>query len=149
MFTDGSRFFAYATWVIMVTLAIVLTSNRFLSFVADPGWPGLVTLLIFGLVYLNFTYAAIKRFIMKVPEPTNEHHFLTGIIFILPAIWINLVSEHTAGSEFILTAVLLLACGLGNYYGHRAGIRKRHEYIQKLKEKQRKEAAKADNAQTG
>ena len=147
MFTNGARFFAYTTWVIMVTLAIILTANRFLSFVADPGWPGLVTLLVFGLIYMNFTYAAIKRFIMKVPEPTMEHHLLTGIIFLPPAAWIFFVSEHTSGSEFILTAVLLLACGLGNYYGNRAGIRKRYEYIQKLKEKQQKEAAKVNGNQ--
>lgn len=150
MFTDGSRFFAYATWVLMVTLAIILTANRFLSFVTDPGWVGLATLLIFGLVYMNFTYAAIRRFIMKVPEPTNEHFMLTAIIFILPAIWINFISEHTAGAEFILTAILLLACVLGNHYGNRAGIRKRYEYIQKLKERQRKQAeSKEESSQAG
>lgn len=149
MFTDGSRFFAYATWVIMVSLAIVLTANRFLSFVADPGWPGLVTLLVFGFVYLNFTYAAIRRFIMKVAEPTNEHYLLSALIFLPAAAWILLFSTYTEGSEFILTAVLLLACGLGTYYGNRAGIRKRYEYIQKLKEKQRKQAEKVEEGQAG
>jgi len=137
---DPSRFFAYFTWVIMISLAIVLTSNRFLSFVADPGWPGLVTLLVFGFIYMNFCYAAIKRFIMKVPEPTNQHYLLGASIFLPPAIWILFVSGHTAGSEFILIAVLLLACGLGIYYGNRAGIRARYQYIQKLKEKQQKQA---------
>jgi len=139
---DGARFFAYATWVVMISLAIILVSNRFLVFVSDPGWVGLVALLAFGLIYLNLTYAAIKRFIRKVPEPTNLHFALAGLIFLPPAIWIYVITEQAGGSEILLVAVLAFSCGLGAFYGNRAGIRARYEYIQQLKKRQQEQIQK-------
>ncbi|MFU8812799.1 MAG: hypothetical protein ACNA78_07505 [Balneolaceae bacterium] len=133
---DLARFFAYLTGVIVVSMAIMLTSNRFLEFVSDPGWPGLATLLAFGFLYLNLAYASIKRYIRKVPAPTNLHYVLALFIFLPPAIWILSLSNYTEGSELILTLTLLFACGLGTFYGNRRGIRERYEFIQKLKAKQ-------------
>lgn len=133
---DSARFFAYATWTVMVSLAIILAGNPFLVFVQDPGWIGLVALLCFGFIYLNLSYAAIKRYIRKVPEPTNKHYLLALFIFLPPAIWIYVISESAGGSELILTVVLAFSSWLGAFYGNRAGIRARYEYIQKLKAKQ-------------
>lgn len=130
---DGARFFAYATWTVMVSLAIILAGNPFLVYVADPGWIGLAALLVFGFIYLNLSYAAIKRYIRKVPEPTNKHYLLALIIFLAPAIWIYLISESAGGSELILIVILAFSCWLGAFYGNRAGIRARHDYIQKIK----------------
>lgn len=137
---DSARFFAYATWVIMISLGIILATNPFLEFVADPGWVGLATLLAVGFIYLNLSYAANKRYITKVPEPTNKHWVLATIIFIPPAVWIYIISENAGGSELILTVVIAFACGLGAYYGNRTGIRNRLEYIQKIKERQSNES---------
>ncbi len=133
---DSARFFAYATWVIMISLGIILAANPFLGYVSDPGWVGLATLLAVGFVYLNLSYAAIKRYITKVPEPTNNHIILATIIFIPPAAWIYAISENAGGSELILIIVVGFACGLGAFYGNRAGIRARYEYVQKVKERQ-------------
>lgn len=133
---DGARFFAYATWTVMVSLAIILAGNPFLEYVSDPGWIGLVALLVFGFIYLNLSYAAIKRYIRKVPEPTNKHYLLALIIFLPAAIWIFLISESASGSELILIVILAFSCWLGAFYGNRAGIRARHEYVQKIKEMQ-------------
>ncbi len=133
---DGARFFAYATWTVMVSLAIILAGNPFLIYVSDPGWIGLVALLVFGFIYLNLSYAAIKRYIRKVPEPTNKHYLLALIIFLPPSIWIFLISESAIGSQLILIVILAFSCWLGAFYGNRAGIRARHEYVQKIKEMQ-------------
>lgn len=133
---DSARFFAYSTWVVMISLGIILAANPFLEFLADPGWVGLATLLAVGFVYLNLSYAAIKRYITKVPAPTNRHFVLAGLCFIPPATWIFLITEDAGGSQILLTAVIAFACGLGAYYGNRAGIRARHEYVQKVKERQ-------------
>jgi len=133
---DGARFFAYVTWVVMVSLAIILASNPFLNYVADPGWIGLATLLAFGFVYLNLAYAAIKRYIRKVPEPTNKHYLLAFFIFLPAALWILAISESAGGSELILIVILAFSCWLGTFYGNRAGIKARYEYIQKLKARQ-------------
>lgn len=133
---DKARFFAYATWVIMISLAIMIFSDQFLHLVAEPGWFGLAVLLAFGFIYMNLTYAAVKRFIRKVPAPTNLHYALGLLIFLPPACWILIVKGGVTTDELLLLAVLLLACGLGVFYGNRAGIRARYEYIQKLKEYQ-------------
>lgn len=133
---DSARFFAYATWTVMISLAIILAGNPFLGYVSDPGWIGLVALLIFGFVYLNLSYAAIKRYIQKVPEPTNKHYLLAIIIFLPPAVWIYVISDSVCGSELILTVILAFSCWLGSFYGNRAGIKARFKYIQKIKEAQ-------------
>lgn len=131
---DGARFFAYSTWVVMISLAIILFTNRFLTFVSDPGWVGLATLLAFGFLYLNLTYAAVKRYIRKVPAPTNLHYLLALLVYLPPAVWILTISESAEGSEFLLLAVVAAACILGAIYGNRSGIKARYEYVQKLKQ---------------
>lgn len=139
---DKARFFAYSTWVIMISLAIILFTNRFLDLVAQPGWRGLLVLLAFGFVYMNITYMAVKRYIRKVPAPTNLHYLLGVLIFLPPACWIIIAERTVTPDEILLIAVLALACGLGIYYGNRAGIKARFEYIQKLKEYQQKQKGK-------
>lgn len=133
---NSARLFAYATWVVMISLGIILAANPFLDYVANPGWIGLAALLGIGFIYLNLSYASIKRYITKVPEPTNRHYLLAGIIFVPPAVWVFLISENAGGSELILTLIIAFSCGLGAYYGNRAGIRARYEYVQKIKERQ-------------
>jgi len=133
---DSARFFAYATWVIMISLGIILAANPFLIYVSDPGWVGLATLIAVGFVYLNLSYAATKRYITKVPEPTNNHIVLATFIFLPPAVWIYAISENAGGSELILILVVGFACGLGAFYGNRAGIKARYDYVQKVKERQ-------------
>ncbi|MDR9366448.1 MAG: hypothetical protein RI575_14010 [Balneolaceae bacterium] len=136
---DKARFFAYSTWVVMISLAIMIFSNQFLYLVSEPGWLGLAVLLGFGLIYLNLAYSAVKRFIRKVPAPTQAHYALGLFIFIPPISWILFVRESFTSNEILLLAVLALACGLGVFYGNRAGIRARYEYIQKLKEYQKEQ----------
>ncbi|WP_340106891.1 hypothetical protein [Rhodohalobacter sp. 8-1] len=143
---DTARFFAYATWVIMISLGIILAANPFLVYASDPGWIGLATLLAVGFIYLNLSYAAIKRYITKVPEPTNNHLVLATLIFLPPATWIFAISENAGGSELILILVVGFACGLGTFYGNRAGIRARYEYVQKVKKRQA-ESSDSDNNQ--
>lgn len=134
---DKARFFAYSTWALMISLTIILFTNQFLSMIAQPGWRGLLVLLAFGFVYMNLAFAAIKRYIRKVPAPTNLHYLLGFFVFLPPACWILISSSTITTDEILLVAVLALACGLGIFYGNRAGIKARYEYIQKLKEYQK------------
>lgn len=133
---DKARFFAYSTWVIMISLAIMIFSDQFLHLVSEPGWRGLLVLFCFGLIYMNLTYNAVKRFIRKVPAPTQAHYALGSLIFLPPVVWIFIVRNTITSSELLLIGVLALSCGLGIFYGNRSGIRARYEYIQKLKEYQ-------------
>jgi len=131
---DGARFFAYATWSVMISLAIILFTNRFLEFITEPGFIGTLVLLAFGFLYLNLTYAAVKRYIRKVPFPTNLHMLLTALVFLPPAVWIIVFSDAITTTEILILFVLALSCILGMIYGNRAGIKARYEYIQALKE---------------
>ena len=135
---DGARFFAYATWSVMISLAIILFTNRFLEFITEPGFIGTLVLLAFGFLYLNLTYAAVKRYIRKVPFPTNLHMLLTALVFLPPAVWIIVFSDSITTTEILILFVLALSCILGMVYGNRAGIKARYEYIQALKEYQSK-----------
>ena len=135
---DKARFFAYSTWVIMISLAIMIFSDQFLHLVSQPGWTGLIVLFCFGLIYMNLTFNAVKRYIRKVPAPTRAHYALGGLIFLPPVVWMFFVRHTITSSELLLMGVLALSCGLGIFYGNRSGIRARYEYIQKLKEYQQK-----------
>lgn len=118
----------------MLSLAIILLSNPFLSFITNPDWTGLVALLALGFLYLNLTYASVKRYILKVPEPTNLHYVLSAVIFLPPFTWIWFFSETIEGARLITVAVLALAVVLGTIYGNKSGIKARYHYIQKMKE---------------
>jgi len=131
---DAARFFAYSTWAIMVSVAIILFTHGFLDYVAEPGWVGTIVLLAFGFLYLNLAYAAVKRYIRKVPVPTNTHWLLTFLISLPPVIWIIASAEQLQTTDLLLLLVIALSCGLGAFYGNRAGIKARYEYIQALKE---------------
>lgn len=139
---DKARFFAYSTWVIMISLAIMIFSDQFLHLVSEPGWRGLIILFCFGLIYMNLTFNAVKRFIRKVPAPTQAHYALGAIIFLPPVVWIFFIREVITSSDLLLIGVLAISCGLGVYFGNRSGIRARYEYIQKLKKLKKEQKEK-------
>lgn len=139
---DKARLFAYSTWVIMISLAIMIFSDQFLHLISEPGWSGLFILFCFGLIYMNLTFNAIKRYIRKVPAPTQAHYLLGGLIFLPPIVWMFFVRQTITSNELLLIGVLALSCGLGIFYGNRSGIRARYEYIQKIKEYQKQQEEK-------
>lgn len=91
----------------------------------------------FGFLYFNITYAAIKRYIRKVPAPTNMHIALAILIFIPPSGWLVIMGQPFTQNDLMLMAVLVLSSVCGTIYGNRAGIKARYEYVQKLKQYQK------------
>ncbi|MCC5912943.1 MAG: hypothetical protein JJU46_01095 [Balneolaceae bacterium] len=147
---DGARFFAYSTWSLMISLAIIVTTQGFLSYIYEPGWVGTLVLLGFGFLYLNLAYAAVKRYIRKVPAPTNMHVGLGIIIALPPSVWVYVSADPAVGTtDILIILVLILSCGLGVFYGNRAGIKARYEYIQALKEHQKKMEKAAEEMEGG
>lgn len=137
---DKARFFAYATWVTTISLGIILFTHNFFQLMDESITVKIVVLLAFGFLYFNLTYAAIKRYIRKVPAPTNLHMAIALLIFIPPAGWLLILDSPFTQNDLLLMAFLLLGSILGTIYGNRSGIKARYEFIQKLKE-YRKEAA--------
>ncbi|MEX0770460.1 MAG: hypothetical protein WD035_06990 [Balneolaceae bacterium] len=133
---NRARFFAYSTWVVMISLAIIVFTNRFLVYVNDPGWIGLAALLGYGFVYLNFTYLTIRRYIRKIQGPTILHYILAGLIFLPPGMWIFFFNSEITESRILMTVVLAFSCGLGMHYGNKSGIKEKPLYIDKLEQEQ-------------
>jgi len=132
---NGMRFFAYATWVMMLSGAIILVSNPFLSFINNPSWIGLAALLALGLLYLNLSYASIKRYITKTPSPTFLHYALAFLIYLPASFWIYFASETIEGSRFITLVVLAFAICLGAIYGQKNGMKARFRFLEEKKNK--------------
>jgi hypothetical protein len=139
---DGARFFAYATWAIMISLGIMIFSHQFVFLTENSLLSLAVWILAFGVMYGNFTYAAIKRYIKKVPAPTNTHRVLSALIFAPPAAWVLTIGNNTLPINLLIIAVLAGSVAVGNYYGNLRGIKDRYEYVQKIKAYQKEQKEK-------
>jgi uncharacterized membrane protein YoaK (UPF0700 family) len=139
---DGARFFAYATWAIMISLGIMIFSHQFVFLTDNSPVSLAICVLAFGVMYGNFTYAAIKRYIKKVPTPPNTHMLLSALIFAPPAAWLLTIGNNPISINLLIIAVLAGSIVLGNHFGNIRGIKDRYDYVQKLKEYQKKEGEK-------
>lgn len=134
---DKARFFAYVTWVTTISLGIIIFTHHFFQFMSESILMKILVSLSFGFLYFNITYAAIKRYIQKVPSPTNTHIALAILIFIPPSGWLIIMDQPFHQNDLILMAVLILASVSGTIYGNRSGIKARYEFVQKLKQYQK------------
>jgi hypothetical protein len=139
---DGARFFAYATWAVMISLGIMIFSHQFVFLTENSPLSLAMWVLAFGVMYGNFTYAAIKRYIKKVPAPTNTHSVLSALIFAPPATWVLTIGNNSFSINLLIIAVLAGSIAAGNYYGNLRGIKDRYEYVQKLKAYQKEQEEK-------
>lgn len=134
---DKARFFAYATWVTTISLGIIIFTHHFFQFMSESMLIMIIIVLSFGFLYFNLTYAAIKRYIRKVPSPTNKHIALAALIFLPPSGWLVIMDQPFNQNDLLLMVGLILSSICGTIYGNRAGIKARYEFVQKLKEHQR------------
>lgn len=135
---DGARFFAYSTWAVMISLGIIIFTHPFFQFMSQSNTTLYLILLGFGFLYFNLTFIVVKRYIKKVPVPTNIHILLSFLVFIPPTGWIVMMNRPFTQIELLLFLILILASVSGTIIGNRAGIKARYEYIQKLKKHQKK-----------
>lgn len=133
---DGARFFAYSTWAIMVSLGIMIFSHQFLPLAESYTWGYFVWIPAFAFLYFNLTYAAVKRYIKKVPAPTNSHILLSLIILFPPVFWIVTINEPPGFLQYITLILLAASAATGVITGNKSGIKARYNYVQKLKQYQ-------------
>lgn len=138
---DGARFFAYSTWALMISLGIILFTHPFFQFISQSIFTLVVIPLGFGFLYFNLIYAAIKRFIRKVPAPTNLHLLLALLILLPPLIWIIIMNKPYTYDDLLLILLLIVAAIAGTQLGNKAGIKARHIYIQMIKEAHKKKSS--------
>ncbi len=133
---DGARFFAYTTWALMISLGIIIFTHPFFQFIDQSLLTLALIPLAFAFLYFNLTHVAIKRFIRKVPAPTNLHMLLALLIFLPPFLWIFIMNKPYGYEDLILILLLISATVLGTLSGNKSGIKVRHEYIQQIKDLQ-------------
>jgi uncharacterized membrane protein YoaK (UPF0700 family) len=126
----------------MISLGIMIFSHQFVFLTENSLLSLAVWILAFGVMYGNFTYAAIKRYIKKVPAPTNTHRVLSALIFAPPAAWVLTIGNNTLPINLLIIAVLAGSVAVGNYYGNLRGIKDRYEYVQKIKAYQKEQKEK-------
>lgn len=131
---NWARFFAYSTGVLVIGLAIIVFTETFLTYIEVPGWPGYVTLLAYGLVYLNFSYGVNRRFVTKKRREINLAYLLGFLLFLPPAVWVYVKDVGLYDQRPLFLAVLFFACLLGAYFGIRSGLSRREAYFEKLRQ---------------
>lgn len=128
------RFIFYASAVFIVSAAFTLFSSEFLVKVSDPSYVGLLFLFGFGLVYLNIIFVMGRRFMRRLQGPNPVPYIFALLVAAPPLVWVQL---YDAGlGEFRLTFMftIIIACGLGAFLGHRAGLKAQVEFQANLRE---------------
>lgn len=135
---NGPRLFAYTTAMLVLGLAVIVFSEKFLFYISTPGWSGYLALIIYGLVYLNISYGMNRRYTLKQPEQENIAYLLAVILFVPPAVWVFIKDTGLTGMPRIQFLVMLIfACLLGSYFGIRTGKKKHKAYMANMIQQQR------------
>ena len=141
---DGARFFAYSTWALMISLGIIIFTHPFFQFI-EQSLITLITIpLAFAFLYFNLNHVAIKRFIRKVPAPTNLHILLAFLILLPPLLWIIVMNKPYGYEDILLILLLITATIIGTLSGNKSGIKARYEYIQQVKKMQSMSSTKGN-----
>jgi len=139
MAVNWQRLFAYLTGSLVFGLLVIIFTHNFFNYVNQPGWVGYAALFGYGLIYLNFGYIINRRFTQKRKNPSNASYIM-AVLLILPTLaWIFTKETGLAESLFVFTLTVTFAAFLGSYYGIRAGIRRRSEYVKKINEQSESE----------
>lgn len=128
------RTLAYATTCLVVGLAIVVFTHGFFRFANEPGAQGYITLLAFGLVFLNLSFVINRRYMLK-SEPAPALNYFFSFLMVGPTLlWIFTKDEGLGASFFTFTVTILFSAFLGTYFGIRRGLAKKDEYLKKYYE---------------
>lgn len=130
------RFFAYTTGTLLIAAAVIVFSNQYISYAGRDDTMGLIALLAYGLVYMNLVFGVSRRFIRKLPEgqPTNIQYVFAALSFLPVLIWINVFDTGLGDSILLFHIVIIFACSLGGYFGHRSGLRQQEEFWNKVRD---------------
>lgn len=134
------RLIFYSTGVFIISAAFTLLSSDFLRLLADPGWKGTAILLAYGLIYMNIVFVVSRRYMRRLEGPSPAPYIFGILVAVVPLVWIFIYegSGLFGTQRIIFCVVIALACGLGAYFGHRAGLKAQIEFRNKLEEYLRK-----------
>ncbi|SMO57307.1 hypothetical protein [Gracilimonas mengyeensis] len=128
------RFIFYTSGIFIVSAAFTLLSSEFLVKISDPGVTGMLFLLGFGLVYMNLVFVSGRRFMRRLQGPNPAPYVFALMVAIPPLVWVKIFDAGLGQSELTYMFTVIVACGLGAYFGHRAGQKAQARFQQNLKE---------------
>ena len=125
---NGPRIFAYTTTVTVVALAVVVLTEKFLTFIDAYGWQKWAAIAAYALVYFNLSISFNRRFIAKAPDGGPLAYMLGGIFVIPPGVWMFLRDIGAFPNRMLFLLIALLACLLGAHWGIKLGLKTRTKY---------------------
>ncbi|HKK26442.1 MAG TPA: hypothetical protein VJ941_12490 [Gracilimonas sp.] len=133
------RFAFYASGVFMTSAAFTLLSSEFLVKITDPSYVGILFLFGFGLVYMNILFVTGRRFMRRLQGASPVPYIFGLLVAIPPLLWVQIYEAGLGNARLTFQFVVIVACGLGALFGHRAGLKAQVQFQKDLQEYLKKE----------
>lgn len=128
------RFAFYASGVFIISSAFTLLSSEFLIKITDPTFVGTLFLFGFGLVYMNIVFVTGRRFMRRLQGASPAPYIFGLLIAIPPLVWVQIYDAGLGDANLTFQFVVIVACGLGALFGHRAGLKAQIQFQKNLQE---------------
>ncbi|MEQ9309395.1 MAG: hypothetical protein RLN90_08070 [Balneolaceae bacterium] len=129
------RFSFYLSGVFIISSAFTLFTSELLFLLADQSIKGTAFLIGFGLVYMNIVFVTSRRFMRRLDGASAAPIIFGVLVAITPVIWIFIYDSGLDFSQRILFAIIIIiGCGLGVHFGHRAGLKAQIVFQKRLEE---------------
>lgn len=127
------RLIFYLSGTFIISFAVSLFTSDFLLHINTPGFTGTAVLLGFGLIYMNLVFASSRRFMRRLNGASITPYIFAIIAAIPPLVWVNIFDAGLRESYLVFILTIILACGLGAYFGHRSGLKAQIAFQNALK----------------
>jgi hypothetical protein len=128
------RLIFYASGVLIISAAFTLFSSEFMSLINSPNFSGLLVLLGFGLVYMNIIFITGRRFMRRLQGPNPIPYIFGLLVAIPPLVWVQIYDAGLGNSKLTFMFTIIIACGTGAYFGHRAGLKAQAKFQENMQE---------------
>ncbi len=132
--TNWQRIFAFVSGSIVFGLLLILISNSYIQYVAEPGSTGYLFLFGFGLIFLNLNFGTSRRFTIKALDKDWVCYLMSTLTITPTIFWVYTKDVGLGEAELLFVLTVIFSAYLGSYFGIRRGIAKRQQYMQRLRE---------------
>lgn len=126
------RIIFYTSGVFLTSAAFTLFTSEFLVKINDPSFTGMLFLLGFGLIYMNIVFVTGRRFMRRLTGPNPMPYVFALLAAAPPIVWTKIYDTGLGESELTYLFTVIVACGLGAYFGHRTGIKAQAKFRKNL-----------------
>lgn len=136
---NWQRDLAYGTGCLVIGLAVMVFTHKFIVLADSPGFRGYFTLFAFGIGFFSLSFAINRRFMLKSDRHMVLNFFFAFLIIAPTLFWTfgKIVEIDNTRLTFVLVSVF--GAFLGAYAGTRYGVAKRNMYIERIKKQQEEE----------